>query len=63
MILKRQPRNESGPFTQAQLIAIKALGRQFTVHKPWKTGETYKPNGKREIARLRQAARRLRQAA
>ena len=57
MILKRQPRKESGPFTQAQLLEIKAMPGTRTLHLPWKTGKTYKPNGKREIARrLRQAA-------
>ena len=42
-ILKKQPRQESGPFTQAQLLAIKAKqpGHQHHIHRPWPTGKTY----------------------
>ena len=54
-ILKRQPRNESGPFTQAQLLEIKAtsraIGRVLKVHKPWKTGKTYPYMSTRQMFR------------
>ena len=41
--LKLQPRNVSGPFTQAQLLEIKAAqpGPQHHIHRPWPTGKTY----------------------
>ena len=42
--LKLQPRNVSGPFTQAQLLEIKEKqgpGPQHHIHRPWPTGKTY----------------------
>ena len=42
--MKLQPRNVSGPFTQAQLLEIKEKqgpGPQHHIHRPWPTGKTY----------------------
>lgn len=43
-ILKKQPYNPIGPFTQAQMLDLKARlgpGPQTHIFKPWKTGKTY----------------------
>lgn len=53
-----QDRHVIGPFTQAQLLAIKASGFVMSVFKPWKTGLKYPTNGTRECwRRQRQMAR------
>jgi len=58
--LRRQPYNPMGPLTQEQMLDLKKRlpGPQpHHIFKPWKTGKTYTPNGKREVGRrLRQAA-------
>ena len=40
---KRQPYNPIGPFTQAEMLALKAKqpSTQTHIFKPWKTGKTY----------------------
>ena len=53
VILKKQPRQVSGPFTQAQLLEIKATqsGPQHHIHRPWKTGKTYPYMSTRQMFR------------